>query len=163
MPKKQIAVYLRLSLEDTGANDESNSITAQRGIIAQFIQGPPEFASMKTVEFVDDGYSGTNFDRPGFRRMMAMVRSGDVSCIIVKDLSRFARNYIEAGDYLEHIFPYLGIRWSRPFFTNTVPSGVMEPPSEALAVMECSAPLAPVVMSFTLSMATGPASSVLPT
>mgnify|MGYP003195110239 FL=1 len=111
MPKKQIAVYLRLSLEDTGANDESNSITAQRGIIAQFIQGQPELASMKTVEFVDDGYSGTNFDRPGFKRMMAMVRSGDVSCIIVKDLSRFARNYIEAGDYLEHIFPYLGIRF----------------------------------------------------
>ena len=55
MPKKQIAVYLRLSLEDTGANDESNSITAQRGIIAQFIQGQPELASMKTVEFVDDG------------------------------------------------------------------------------------------------------------
>ena len=57
MPKKQLAVYLRLSLEDTGANDESNSITAQRGIIAQFIQGQPELASMKTVEFVDDGYS----------------------------------------------------------------------------------------------------------
>lgn len=53
MPKKQLAVYLRLSLEDTGANDESNSITAQRGIIAQFIQGQPELASMKTVEFVD--------------------------------------------------------------------------------------------------------------
>lgn len=111
MPKKQLAVYLRLSLEDTGTNDESNSITAQRGIIAQFIQGQPELASMKTVEFVDDGYSGTNFDRPGFKRMMAMVRSGDVSCIVVKDLSRFARNYIEAGDYLEHIFPYLGIRF----------------------------------------------------
>ena len=111
MQKNHIAVYLRLSLEDTGANDESNSITAQRGIIAQFIQEQPELASMKTVEFVDDGYSGTNFDRPGFKRMMAMVRSGDVSCIIVKDLSRFARNYIEAGDYLEHIFPYLGIRF----------------------------------------------------
>ena len=111
MPKKQLAVYLRLSLEDTGANDESNSITAQRGITTQFIQGQPELASMKTVEFVDDGYSGTNFDRPGFKRMMAMVRSGDVSCIVVKDLSRFARNYIEAGDYLEHIFPYLGIRF----------------------------------------------------
>lgn len=54
MPKKQLAVYLRLSLEDTGANDESNSITAQRGIIAQFIQGQPELASMKTVEFVDE-------------------------------------------------------------------------------------------------------------
>ena len=66
MQKNHIAVYLRLSLEDTGANDESNSITAQRGIIAQFIQEQPELASMKTVEFVDDGYSGTNFDRPGF-------------------------------------------------------------------------------------------------
>ena len=58
MPKKQLAVYLRLSLEDTGANDESNSITAQRGIIAQFIQGQPELASMKTVEFVDDDHGG---------------------------------------------------------------------------------------------------------
>ena len=61
MSEKQIAMYLRLSLEDTGTNDESDSITAQRGIIAQFIQGQPELVSMKTVEFVDDGYSGTNF------------------------------------------------------------------------------------------------------
>ena len=61
MSEKQIAVYLRLSIEDTGTNDESDSITAQRGIIAQFIQGQPELVSMKTVEFVDDGYSGTNF------------------------------------------------------------------------------------------------------
>ena len=56
-------------------------------------------------------YLTSSFDRPGFKRMMEMVRSGDVSCIIVKDLSRFARNYIEAGDYLEHIFPFLGIRF----------------------------------------------------
>ena len=59
----------------------------------------------------DDGYSGTNMERPGFQRMLQDMRSGKIDCAISKDLSRFSRNYIEAGNYLEKIFPSLGIRY----------------------------------------------------
>ena len=115
MENKLIALYLRLSLEDVdsrkGGTDESNSITNQRSVLTNYIKNHPELKDMKTIEFVDDGYTGTNFDRPNFRRMMDMVRRGDISCIVVKDLSRFARNYIDSGEYLEHIFPLLGVRF----------------------------------------------------
>lgn len=115
MANKMIAIYLRLSLEDAdsrnSSRDESNSITSQRSIISKFIQADPVLRDIKTREFVDDGYSGTNFERPAFKEMIKLVRSGEITCIIVKDLSRFARNYIDGGDYLEHIFPYLGVRF----------------------------------------------------
>lgn len=115
MANKLIAIYLRLSLEDADSRklskDESNSITSQRSIITKFIEADPVLRDIETREFVDDGYSGTNFERPAFKKMIKLVRSGDITCIIVKDLSRFARNYIDAGDYLEHIFPYLGVRF----------------------------------------------------
>lgn len=62
-------------------------------------------------EKIDDGYSGVNFDRPGFQEMMELVRSGKVNCIIVKDLSRFARNFVESGKYLQQIFPFLNVRF----------------------------------------------------
>lgn len=110
-----VAIYLRLSLEDIETRqeiiDESNSITNQRNVVVNYINGHPDLMDMKTIEFVDDGYSGTNFDRPNFKKMMEMVKSGDISCIVVKDLSRFARNYIDSGEYLEHIFPLLGVRF----------------------------------------------------
>ena len=115
MENKLIALYLRLSLEDVdsrkGGTDESNSITNQRSVLTNYIKNHPELKDMKTIEFVDDGYTGTNFDRPNFQRMMDMVRRGEISCIVVKDLSRFARNYIDSGEYLEHIFPLLGVRF----------------------------------------------------
>ena len=63
------------------------------------------------IEFCDDGFSGTNFDRPDFQRMIECAKRGEISCIVVKDLSRFGRDYLEVGDYLEHIFPFLGIRF----------------------------------------------------
>lgn len=66
---------------------------------------------MQTLEFVDDGYSGTNFERPAVERMLSMVREGKICCILVKDISRFGRNYLEVGDYLEQIFPFLGVRF----------------------------------------------------
>lgn len=110
-----IAAYLRLSLEDVETRqekaDESNSIINQRSIVMQYIQNHPDFENKKIVEFVDDGYTGTNFDRPNFKHMMDMVRSGEICCIVVKDLSRFARNYIDSGEYLEHIFPLLKVRF----------------------------------------------------
>ena len=62
------------------------------------------------AEYVDDGYSGTNFERPGFQKMMKDIQAGKINCIIVKDLSRFGRNYIEVGKYLERLFPSIGVR-----------------------------------------------------
>ncbi len=113
--KKCIATYLRLSLEDVDKRtnkekDESNSINAQRQMIQRHIADNPYLSGLPQMEFCDDGFSGTNFDRPGFQEMIDLIRDGEISCVIVKDLSRFGRDYLEVGDYLEHIFPFLGIR-----------------------------------------------------
>lgn len=113
--KKCIGIYLRLSQEDVDkktnmAKDQSNSIVAQRQIIQRHIASIPSLAAFEQMEFCDDGFSGTNFERPDFQRMIALIREGKIGCVIVKDLSRFGRDYLEVGDYLEHIFPFLGIR-----------------------------------------------------
>ena len=108
---KCIVKYLRLSLEDEDMLDESNSITNQRIVIGQYIASKNEFKNTEVLEFKDDGYSGTNFDRPGFQSMMELVRDGKVSTIIVKDLSRFGRNHIEVDTYLEQIFPFMNVRF----------------------------------------------------
>lgn len=108
---KCVVKYLRLSLEDEEMLDESNSITNQRIVIGQYIASKNEFKNAEVLEFKDDGYSGTNFDRPGFQSMMELVRDGNVSTIIVKDLSRFGRNHIEVDTYLEQIFPFLNVRF----------------------------------------------------
>ncbi len=114
--KQQVAIYLRLSQEDLDkrtnrAKDESNSISAQRLLITQQLNLDPTLHDLPRLEFCDDGYTGTNFDRPEFSRMMDLVKRGEISCIVVKDLSRFGRDYLEVGDYLEHIFPFLGVRF----------------------------------------------------
>lgn len=111
-----LALYLRLSQDDIDmktneSKDESGSIHSQRLLLKRYIGEHPDLEQFPVLEFVDDGYTGTNFDRPGFQKMMAMIRSGNVSCILVKDLSRFGRNYLEVGDYLEHIFPFLNVRF----------------------------------------------------
>lgn len=115
MPKA-VALYLRLSQEDVdvrrnAAKDESNSISAQRKLVTGFIDETPELANLPRMEFCDDGFSGTNFSRPDFQRMIDLTKQGEIGCIVVKDLSRFGRDYLEVGDYLEHIFPFLGIRF----------------------------------------------------
>ena len=100
----ELAYYIRLSLadEETGkVKDESESISNQRALILKYISDHPEFDGWKVHEFVDDGYSGTNGDRPAFQRMIERVHGGSIQCIIVKDLSRFARNYILLGEYVE--------------------------------------------------------------
>lgn len=102
------AAYLRLSKEDKD-NIESNSISNQKLLIDQYISNKQE---LKLVDYyIDDGYSGTNFKRPSFERMLNNVKNKKINCIIVKDLSRFSRNHIEADMYFENIFPALNIRF----------------------------------------------------
>ncbi|WP_312432324.1 recombinase family protein [Lacrimispora sp.] len=110
MNKKLLAGYIRLSREDEGEG-ESNSIMNQRELLKNFVESSPELSQYEVIEFCDDGYSGTNFERPGVKALLEEVREGNINCIIVKDLSRFGRNYIDIGDYLEQIFPFLGVRF----------------------------------------------------
>lgn len=108
--------YLRLSKEDievaSGAEAESISIGSQRLCIRQYIDAHPDLGPSDSFEeLVDDGYSGTNFDRPGIARLLELVEAGRVETIIVRDLSRFARNYLEAGHFLELVFPAHDVRF----------------------------------------------------
>ncbi len=112
MEKPLIGLYLRLSEEDgREVSDESNSITSQREILKTYVRQHQELADCPTIEFCDDGYSGTNFARPGVQKLFEQVRTGGISVVMVKDFSRFGRNYIEVGTYLEGVFPFLGIRF----------------------------------------------------
>ena len=106
--KYNCATYLLLSRSD-GDQQESNSIKNQRALLNDYMGKHPELH--KFDEYVDDGYSGTNFERPDFKRMMQDIEKRNVNCIIVKYLSRFGRNYIETGRYLERIFPFMGVRF----------------------------------------------------
>ncbi len=109
---KVIAMYMRLSVaDDDFEEDESNSIKAQRDLMYQYINEKEEFKDYEIEEFCDDGYSGTNFDRPGVKRMLELAESGIINVIIVKDFSRFGRNSIDVGHYIEEIFPYTGLRF----------------------------------------------------
>lgn len=108
------ADYLRLSQEDgdssfSAKKQESNSISSQRELIQGYVAKCPDIELV--AEFTDDGYTGTNFDRPGFKQMMEAVERGEINCIIVKDLSRFGREYIDAGQYIEKLFPQKGVRF----------------------------------------------------
>ena len=108
MKKWNVGVYLRLSSDD-GDKSESNSIVNQRSLIKRFISNDRE---LKIIDYyADDGYSGTTFDRPDFERMMRDIKSNKINCIIVKDLSRLGRNYIEVGNYIEKEFPRYGVRF----------------------------------------------------
>ena len=108
---KYLAYYLRLSLDDGNINGESNSIASQRQLIKDYIYSSDEFVEMQSFEFVDDGYSGTNFNRPGIKQLLEAVKNGEIECIIVKDFSRFGRSYLEVSKYIEQIFPYIGVRF----------------------------------------------------
>lgn len=104
----QTAAYIRLSRED-GDKAESDSIGNQRKLIADYVKGREDLAVYDT--YIDDGFSGTDFDRPSFCRMLNDVEAGRVNCVIVKDLSRFGRDYIETGRYLERYFPERDVRF----------------------------------------------------
>lgn len=107
----RIAAYMRLSKadEDGKIKKESNSISMQRILIHRYIAS--HFAGCQIIEYLDDGFSGVSFDRPGIQRLLEDARNEKIDCIIVKDFSRFGRDYMEVGAYLEQIFPFLGIRF----------------------------------------------------
>ena len=102
------AVYVRLSRED-GRKIESDTVENQKELLEGYVDREPslELAGV----YVDRHVSGTKFDRPEFNRMVADMRAGRIDCIVVKDLSRLGRNYLEAGDYIEKIFPFFGVRF----------------------------------------------------
>ena len=107
------AIYVRLSKEDgdvaNAAKAESNSISNQKNLIRDFLKDKEDIVVVS--ERVDDGYSGSNFDRPAFQMMLEDIKKGIVDCVVVKDLSRFGREYIDSGMYIERLFPALGVRF----------------------------------------------------
>lgn len=114
MNDTRIAIYIRLSSadEETGkGKDESNSIVHQRMLIHRYLDHHAELSQYSRTEFVDDGFSGTNTDRPSFQKMIEGIKAGKYNLCITKDFSRFARDYIEMGQYLECLFPFLRVRY----------------------------------------------------
>ncbi|MBP3233138.1 MAG: recombinase family protein [Eubacterium sp.] len=107
------AAYERLSKEDgdiaVSGKTESNSISNQRSLIENYISEHDDI--VLTREYVDDGYSGANFERPHFQMMLEDIKKGIIDCVVVKDLSRFGREYIDSGMYIERLFPALGVRF----------------------------------------------------
>ncbi len=107
-----IAIYLRISvLEKGNLRHTEDTINSQRNIIKNFIFNDQELKKANIEEFIDEGYSGSTTSRPGLDKLLLKVKQGKINCIIVKDMSRFMRNYIEMGDYLENIFPFMGVRF----------------------------------------------------
>lgn len=116
MSKKNIydtALYLRLSRDDTDIDGrtktESNSISSQRDLLRAYVKSHEDLQIFDI--YIDDGYSGADFKRPEFERMMEDIRAGKVNCVIVKDLSRFGRDYIEAGRFIQKTFPAFHVRF----------------------------------------------------
>ena len=107
--EKITALYCRLS-QDDGLDGESNSIQNQKIILMDYAK---KNGYLHPKYFVDDGISGTTFERPGFREMEALIEAGKVSAVIVKDLSRFGREHVETSRYLEIIYPTLGVKFGR--------------------------------------------------
>ncbi len=108
--KYRAGIYLRLSREDVaGGGTESNSIRSQREICRAFVRSCGDMDVFDI--YVDDGYSGADFDRPEFKRMMEDIKAGKINCVVVKDLSRFGRDYIEAGRLIQKTFPAFHVRF----------------------------------------------------
>ena len=103
--------YIRLSYTDD-KTVESDSVANQRRLIDDYIARHPEIEVV--AEKIDDGYSGVLFDRPAFQEMMRMIEQGEANCVIVKDLSRLGREYIETGRYMRRVFPAYGVTALKP-------------------------------------------------
>ncbi len=110
--KYKAAVYVRLSKEDVnlsyGRKTESNSISNQKQLIFDFLKNKSDIEIVSVR--IDDGYTGTNYNRPAFQLMLDDIKAGLVNCVVVKDLSRFGREYIDAGKYIDRLFPFYGVR-----------------------------------------------------
>lgn len=105
-------LYIRLSQEDLDigkSKKESNSITSQKELLQEFVDKQDDIEIFET--YVDDGFTGTDFNRPGFQKLLTDMKKGKINSVIVKDLSRLGRNYIEVGNYIEQIFPLYNIRF----------------------------------------------------
>lgn len=102
------ALYIRLSKEDGGKNNQ-NTVQNQKALLEEFVRNKPDLNVFDL--YIDNGFSGTGFKRPAFQKMIADAECGIINCIIVKDLSRFGRSYLETGDFLEKIFPSLKLRF----------------------------------------------------
>lgn len=106
-PIYDTALYYRLSRDDDNEG-ESNSIATQRMMLRRYAE---ENGLRVVDEYIDDGYSGTNFDRPDFQRMIGDIEAGKINCVVTKDLSRLGRNYLLTGQYMEMYFPVHGVRY----------------------------------------------------
>ena len=126
-----VALYIRLSQEDSDngtEKQESNSVTSQKTLLNEFIKEHDDLIVYDT--YIDDGFTGTDFNRPSFQRLLEDMRKGKINCVMVKDLSRLGRNYIEVGNYIEQVFPLFNIRFiaindsvdsfKNPASTNTI-------------------------------------------
>ena len=126
-----VALYIRLSQEDADngtEKQESNSVTSQKTLLNEFIEEHDDLIVYDT--YIDDGFTGTDFNRPSFQRLLEDMRNGNINCVIEKDLSRLGRNYIEVGNYIEQVFPLFNIRFiaindsvdsfKNPSSTNTI-------------------------------------------
>ena len=126
-----VALYIRLSQEDEDNGkdkQESNSVTSQKTLLNEFVETHDDLIVYDT--YIDDGFTGTDFNRPSFQRLLEDMRNGNINCVIVKDLSRLGRNYIEVGNYIEQVFPLFDIRFiaindlvdsfKNPASTNTI-------------------------------------------
>lgn len=112
-PKKHIiglrtALYVRLSVEDNGKED-ADSLENQEALLRDYLEDRPYLELVEV--YSDNGFTGTDFERPAFIRLIEDVRKGHIDCIVVKDFSRLGRNYVETGEYLEKVFPFLGVRF----------------------------------------------------
>ena len=126
-----VALYIRLSQEDADNGEEkreSNSVTSQKTLLNEFVEEHDDLIVYDT--YIDDGFTGTDFNRPSFQKLLEDMRNGNINCVIVKDLSRLGRNYIEVGNYIEQVFPLFNIRFiaindqvdsfKNPASTNTI-------------------------------------------
>ena len=126
-----VALYIRLSQEDEDngkEKQESNSVTSQKTLLNEYVKEYDDLIIYDT--YIDDGFTGTDFNRPAFQRLLEDMRNGEINCVIVKDLSRLGRNYIEVGNYIEQVFPLFNIRFiaindmvdsfKNPSSTNTI-------------------------------------------
>ena len=111
----RVVIYLRLSSEDRDIQEkgktESNSIAHQRWLLTDFVRNHPDLCGAELDELCDDGWSGKNFERPGMVELLEQVRRGTVQCIVVKDFSRFGRDYLTVGNYISRVFPFMGVRF----------------------------------------------------